>query len=218
MYRVLVYISTPHQLNQICSNWQHLIAALWGLLATDKSKEYDYREHTKLYNSARLFTSMAESYKRIHVWEHPTVQNRPRPQCSQSESHCDWRSVRLPVLVSSPVWGSWPDISYCVTVTVLSLGARPLWQEDGSVVCQCQSAGLFQLPVCIIFTFYMFYMVLNVYTIYTRPLSVRARYSRLCLISGSFRYNGSLVTWTVLCLTVAKFKPLLFSVTGNKNR
>jgi hypothetical protein len=36
----------------------------------------------------------------------------------------------------------------------------------------------------------------HIYTIYTRPLSVRAQYSRLCHISGSFHCNGSLVTWT----------------------
>jgi hypothetical protein len=38
---------------------------------------------------------------------------------SKSKSHYDWRSVSLSVLVSSPVWGSWPDIcslfdSYCL--------------------------------------------------------------------------------------------------------
>jgi hypothetical protein len=54
----------------------------------------------------------------------------------------------------------------------------------------------------------------HIYTVYTRPLSIRAQYSRLCPISGSLRYNGRLVTWTVVCLTAAKFKPLVFSVTG----
>jgi hypothetical protein len=57
-------------------------------------------------------------------------------------------------------------------------------------------------------------MIWHSYTIYTRPLSVWAQYSRLCPISGSFRYNGSLVTRTVVCLTAAKYKPLVFSVTG----
>jgi hypothetical protein len=45
-----------------------------------------------------------------------------------------WRSVSLSVLASSPVRGSWPDINYCLTVTFLSLGGRPLWRE-GAVVC-----------------------------------------------------------------------------------
>jgi hypothetical protein len=44
---------------------------------------------------------------------------------SESEAHYDWRSVSLSVLVSSPVWGSWPDISYCLTVTVLPVGRAP---------------------------------------------------------------------------------------------
>jgi hypothetical protein len=51
--------------------------------------------------------------------------------------------------------------------------------------------------------------LINVYTIYTGPLSVQAQYSRLCPISSSFRYNSSLVTWTVVCLTADKFKPLI---------
>jgi hypothetical protein len=61
---------------------------------------------------------------------------------SRSRSHLatDGQSVCLSVLVSSPVWGSWPDINYCLTVTVLSWGGRPLWREDGSVVCQLASS------------------------------------------------------------------------------
>jgi hypothetical protein len=54
-------------------------------------------------------------------------------------------------------------------------------------------------------------MLLNTYTIYTRLLSVRAQYSRLCHISDSFGYNGSLVTSTVVCLTAAKFMLLFLS-------
>jgi hypothetical protein len=57
---------------------------------------------------------------------------------------------------------------------------------------------------------YMFHVLLNTYTIYTKPLSVQAQYRKLCPISGNFGYNGSLVTWTVVCLTAAKFKPLIF--------
>jgi hypothetical protein len=54
-------------------------------------------------------------------------------------------------------------------------------------------------------------MLINVYQTYTGPLSVQAQYSRLCPISSSFRYNGSLVTWTVVCLTTATFKPLILT-------
>jgi hypothetical protein len=36
----------------------------------------------------------------------------------------------------------------------------------------------------------MINVLINVHKIYTGPLSVQAQYSRLCLISSSFRYNG----------------------------
>jgi hypothetical protein len=52
---------------------------------------------------------------------------------SKSKSHCDWQSV-------SKSWcraPSWPDINYCLTVTVLFLCPPPLWREDGSVFCIC---------------------------------------------------------------------------------
>jgi hypothetical protein len=56
----------------------------------------------------------------------------------------------------------------------------------------------------------MFY----VYAMYTRPLSAQAQYSRSCQNICSLRYNSSLDTWTVVGLTAAKFKPLMFSVLG----
>jgi hypothetical protein len=39
---------------------------------------------------------------------------------SKSKSHCDCRSVSQS-WCRAPVWGSWPDIYYCLTVTVLIL-------------------------------------------------------------------------------------------------
>jgi hypothetical protein len=39
---------------------------------------------------------------------------------SKSRTHCDWRSVSHSVLVSSPIWGSHPDISSCLKITVFS--------------------------------------------------------------------------------------------------
>jgi hypothetical protein len=47
-------------------------------------------------------------------------------QLSQSQSHIatDGQSA-WSILVSSPVWGSWPDISYSLTATVLSLWGAP---------------------------------------------------------------------------------------------
>jgi hypothetical protein len=53
--------------------------------------------------------------------------NNVKAAFSMSKSHYDRRPVGQCVLVSSPIWGSWPDIYYCVTVTVffLSISGAP---------------------------------------------------------------------------------------------
>jgi hypothetical protein len=56
-------------------------------------------------------------------------------------------------------------------------------------------------------------MVIFLLYVYARPLSVHALFSRLCLILHSSCYNSSLVTWTVVSLTAAKFK-FMCSVSG----
>lgn len=55
-------------------------------------------------------------------------------------------------------------------------------------------------------------MLLSMHKICTGPLSVLDQYSKLCPISSSFKYNGSLVTWTVVCLTATKFKHFILSM------
>jgi hypothetical protein len=52
------------------------------------------------------------------------------------------------------------------------------------------------------------------YNMYKNSLSVQALNSRVCLIVSSSRYNGNFVNWTVVCLTAAKFKPLIFFFAG----
>jgi hypothetical protein len=49
--------------------------------------------------------------------------------------------------------------------------------------------------------------------LYTSPLSVQALQSRSCLLR-ILCYNGSLLIWTVVSLTTAKFMPFMFSVSG----
>jgi hypothetical protein len=47
--------------------------------------------------------------------------------CSKSKSLCNWRSVSLSVLVSNPVWGSWPDIYlWLESYSPVSMGAPSL--------------------------------------------------------------------------------------------
>jgi hypothetical protein len=49
------------------------------------------------------------------------------------------------------------------------------------------------------------------FALYTSPQSVQALQSRSCLSHVSYLlYNGSLVTWTVISLTTANFKPIIF--------
>jgi hypothetical protein len=103
---------------------------------------------------------------------------------SESESHCDWRSVSLS-------WCRAPSGAHDqILITVWQLLSCP-WEgarsdERTGLSFVSQSAVLGQLSVCTISIFYMCHLLLNTYTICTKPLSVRAQYSRLCPISGSF--------------------------------
>jgi hypothetical protein len=58
---------------------------------------------------------------------------------SKSKLPCGWRSVSQYVLVSSPLWGFWPDDAFLWNIYVWSLLSclflgRPLWREVGSVI------------------------------------------------------------------------------------
>jgi hypothetical protein len=52
----------------------------------------------------------------------------------------DRRSVGQSVLVSRPVWVSWPDSNYSVTITVLSMSDAPFWRQVRSVICRLSTA------------------------------------------------------------------------------
>jgi hypothetical protein len=106
---------------------------------------------------------------------------------------------RWSVLVSSPIWGSWPDIYYCLTFTVLSMSGAPSDERSGLsfvlVIVRPLSVNIYRFTcnahVSDIYTYS------DVYTLYTRPPSVHAENSRSCSFLSSLGYNGSLVTWTV---------------------
>jgi hypothetical protein len=68
-------------------------------------------------------------------WKYST----PPPQSqSQSQSHntTDSQSVSQPVLVSSSIWVSWPDIYYCLIITVLFLWGALSDERMGLFFCQ----------------------------------------------------------------------------------
>jgi hypothetical protein len=79
---------------------------------------------------------------------------------------------------------------------------------------------VFQSYSVMFFNMYMDYIqfcmsdIVLVHTLYARPLSVQARYSRLCPINFSLSFHGNLDTWRVVEGTAAKFKPLTLSNTG----
>jgi hypothetical protein len=104
----------------------------------------------------------------------------------------DGQPVSQSVLVSSPIWGSQPDVWYCLTVTVLS-GGSPLWREVGSVICHSLSPLTVNRQL-MVYIQLLFVRKTYIYIIYTWPLSVQAENSRSCTILCSSGYNGSLIT------------------------
>jgi hypothetical protein len=90
---------------------------------------------------------------------------------------------------------------------------RPLWREVGSVICLNYCPSIVSKYI-VLHVMHMLVIYIYIYThnIYTRLLSVQAENSRSCSFLSSLGYNGSLVTWMVICLTTAKFKPPVPSV------
>jgi hypothetical protein len=127
---------------------------------------------------------------------------------SHSQSHV--RTDGQPVGLS---WCRWPDINYVWKLQSCQCGAPSLTR---SRVCRLSWSVMKSIvSIDIRKTIHNVQELINdSNTIFPRPLSVQAQYSRLCPISSSFRYNGSLVTWTAVWLTAAKFKPLVFPVSG----
>jgi hypothetical protein len=66
--------------------------------------------------------------------------------CCQSHIATDGQSVSQSVFVSSPIWGSWPDIYYCLTVTVLFLWSALSDERTGLSCCWLLLAQSFSSP------------------------------------------------------------------------
>jgi hypothetical protein len=134
-----------------------------------------------------------------------------RRYCPANIQQLKYSAILLSLPCRTQLLTDWVKVKVTMRLTVsqsVSLGVEPhlglmtrylLLLDNYGLVCVgalsdertglsfvSQPAVLGQLLVCTIFTFYICHMLLNTYTIYTRPLSVRAHYSRLCPISGSF--------------------------------
>jgi hypothetical protein len=93
------------------------------LLVTDRSTETSTQITTNIIHkiSQSHFKSSQAFYELPVAVSYRELNWTQLDSKSKSKSHYDWRSVSLPVLVSSPGWGSWPDVSTCLKVTVLSM-------------------------------------------------------------------------------------------------
>jgi hypothetical protein len=165
------------------------------------------------------FTSAAGPRQRSHFrvrvprdsWPHFNLSDSRLPQHGESQSQSQSQSH----IVTD-------GQSVCLSWCRASAGAHDqlfllVWKL---LSCPCGAPSLTRGRVChlSVIVLVSIYKYLQVYTSYvilcticTRSLSVQAQYSKLCTISSSFRYNGSLVIWTVVCLTAAKFKLLILS-------
>jgi hypothetical protein len=103
---------------------------------------------------------------------------------------------------------------WCLKFSVLSLFGRPLWREVRSVICQSKS-----VVVCQVETHIYIFCVIHISDMYIQCIKSFFQ-SRLGtadyapLFTSSSRYHGSSDTWTVVHMTAAKFKSLIFSVSG----
>jgi hypothetical protein len=108
-------------------------------------------------------------------------------------------------------WGSRSEISFCNwTLAVIILMQHPLWREDGFVSYELASSFV----KC---TYCIYSMLLKILpcALYTNQSTVSTGFAKQIMsIIRSLSYNGSLVTWTVVRLTAAKFNPLIFSTSG----
>jgi hypothetical protein len=68
---------------------------------------------------------------------------------SKSKSYYNRRLIAQFVLVSCPFWSKWPDVTFIwVTITFIIFHVgRPLWREDGSVICSAMTQAQFQVTL-----------------------------------------------------------------------
>jgi hypothetical protein len=95
----------------------------------------------------------------------------------KSKSHYNWRPVSQYILVSTPLFKLWPDITFCLQVALLSLWGRPLWREVGSVSCQSLSALVISLMHRLPFTAQKHFLVLISVRGWVKPQGHRAAWS-----------------------------------------
>jgi hypothetical protein len=150
---------------------------------------------------------------------------KARDRILKSKLHYDWLSDGQSVIVSSPIWGPRADFCYCQIVVVLLMwGALPEERTGLSLTTvKIGSASIFTLLYVSILHSHLLRVQL---LIDTCCLQLSVSLSYICMYSKHracqskvgiadhtlthVAYNGCLLTWKVICLTTAKFEPLIF--------
>jgi hypothetical protein len=115
-----------------------------------------------------------------------------------------------------PISSSWHQAPWGSLPEDFSLQLNPCSQGP-YVTSSLMRGWVCLLRICLAFvkcTYCTYSILLKFlpFALYTISLSVQALQSRSCL--SYVCDNGSIVTWTVVSLSIAKFKPLIFSVSG----
>jgi hypothetical protein len=174
-----------------------------------------------------IYVGSHNTQMHVHMW---------LPACANAlaSKSCDhWQSVSQFALVSNPFWDQRPDFCYWQTVAVLSMWDALSSERSSLSFTAAITSSTYHLYLL----FYMlaFYIVschgsssfgyllftdlhvslvcMHVWHI-QRPCQSRLGAADHAPNSCSSCYNRCLVTWTVMCLTTTKLKPLIFSVSG----
>jgi hypothetical protein len=128
---------------------------------------------------------------------------------SQSQIQCYFTTSGLPPIISS--WRQAPldprtEIFCSWTLAVIVLTQHPLWQEDGFVSYE------YAWPF-VKLTYRTYVIEMSLFCT-THKSSVQALQSRLCLSYVSYSTTTAWSPERVVSLTAAKFKPLIFFMSG----
>jgi hypothetical protein len=126
-------------------HWQQCTADIIGTYTARRTHISVYSHDSSIYNFIVTFTTIIWS---LYIEHKKLREEKPK-------SSYDWRPVSQYVLMSSPFWFSWPDVCYCLAVSVVSL--RGALSERTGLSIFSQYALFSRLSVhTYVFTYQMF--------------------------------------------------------------
>jgi hypothetical protein len=142
------------------------------------------------------------------MFELSTLRNIKCFNLSKSELLYDWRfTVNRFVLVPSPLRLTIRELFFFLQLNLCGYSPYVTFSPG-------QAEYAWSYIKCT-YRIYIYSMSLKIlpFALHTSPVSQDFT-KQIMPILRILRYNGSLVTWTVVSLTTAKFKPLIFSMSG----